>query len=71
MKKTRKGTDLTELTVPELQDKLQETRATLDKLRFSHAVSPIESPVQLRTRRKDLARVLTELRKRELANNSK
>jgi ribosomal protein L29 len=34
-------------------------------------VSPIESPVLLRTRRKDVARILTELRKRELANNSK
>lgn len=66
------GTELKDLTVPELQDKLQETRATLSKLRFNHTVSPIESPVELRNKRKDVARILTELRKRELqANNQK
>jgi large subunit ribosomal protein L29 len=58
---------LKDLTVPELQDKLQEER-TLTKLRFNHAVSPVESPMQLRSKRKDVARILTELRKRELAN---
>jgi len=39
-------------------------------LRFAHTVSPIESPVQLRTKRKEVARILTELRKRELANKT-
>jgi ribosomal protein L29 len=34
-------------------------------------VSPIESPVQLRSKRKEVARILTELRKRELVNTTK
>jgi large subunit ribosomal protein L29 len=63
----KKGTDLKDLTVQELRDKLAEERQTLHKLRFSHAVSPIENPMQLRFKRKDIARVLTELRKRETA----
>jgi large subunit ribosomal protein L29 len=67
----KKGQELNDLTVQELQDKLQEERGTLTKLRFSHTVSPIESPVQLRQKRKDVARILTELRKRELNNTSK
>lgn len=67
----KKGTDLKDLTVPELQDKLQEERSTLTKLRFSHTVSPIESPMRLRTKRKEVARILTELRQRELANTAK
>jgi large subunit ribosomal protein L29 len=54
--------------VQELQDKLQEERNSLTKLRFNHTVSPVESPVMLRVKRKDVARILTELRKRELAN---
>lgn len=66
----KKGLELKDLTVQELQDKLQEERGTLTKLRFSHAVSPIESPAQLRSRRKEVARILTELRKRELANTA-
>lgn len=66
----KKGTDLKDLTVVELQDKLQDVRGTLNKLRFNHAVSPIDNPMQLRTTKKDVARLLTELRKRELAANT-
>ncbi|MGV3637680.1 MAG: 50S ribosomal protein L29 [Flavobacteriales bacterium] len=66
----KKGTDLKDLTVVELNDKLQEVRTSLTTLRFAHTVSPIESPVQLRTKRKEVARILTELRKRELANKT-
>ncbi|MFN6117451.1 MAG: 50S ribosomal protein L29 [Flavobacteriales bacterium] len=64
----KKGTDLKELTLQELQDKLQDERSMLTKLRFNHTVSPIENPMQLRSKRKEVARILTELRKRELAN---
>ncbi len=66
----KKGLELNDLTVAELQDKLQEERGALAKLRFSHAVSPIENPMQLRSKRKEVARILTELRKRELANTA-
>ena len=66
----KKGTDLNELTLQELQDKLQDERSTLTKLRFNHTVSPIENPMQLRAKRKELARILTELRKREIANTA-
>ena len=45
----KKGTELKDLTVAELQDKLQDERSGLTKLRFAHTVSPVESPVQLRT----------------------
>ena len=66
----KKGTELKDLTLVELQDKLQDTRSTLDKLRFNHTVSPIDNPMQLRTRKKEVARILTEVRKRELAANT-
>ncbi|MBK9146388.1 MAG: 50S ribosomal protein L29 [Flavobacteriales bacterium] len=66
----KKGLELNDLTVQELQDKLQEERNGLTKLRFSHTVSPIENPMQLRHKRKEVARILTELRKRELANTA-
>ena len=64
----KKGTELKDLTVAELQDKLQDECSGLTKLRFAHTVSPVESPVQLRTKRKEVARILTEMRKREIAN---
>ncbi len=61
----KKGLELKDLTVAELQDKLQDERGALTRLRFNHTVSPIENPMQLRQKRKDVARILTELRKRE------
>ncbi|MBK6541668.1 MAG: 50S ribosomal protein L29 [Flavobacteriales bacterium] len=67
----KKGTELKDLTVVELQDKLEDVRTKLSKLRFDHAVSPVESPMQLRLKRKEVARVLTELRARELNVNKK
>ncbi|HRH68706.1 MAG: 50S ribosomal protein L29 [Flavobacteriales bacterium] len=67
----KKGTELKDLTVVELQDKLQEERSSLTKLRFAHTVSPVESPVMLRNKRKTVARILTELRMRELVNTTK
>lgn len=65
-----KANDYKDLTVVELQDKLQEKRSSLTKLRFSHTVSPIENPMQMRAERKEVARILTELRKRELTNTA-
>ena len=62
----KKGIEMEDLTLLELQDKLKEERSSLTKLRFSHTVSPIENPMQLRSKRKEVARILTELRKREL-----
>lgn len=68
MKKRKQ--ELKDLTPLELQDKLESERDTLTKLRFNHAVSPVESPAQLRSTRKSVARILTEMRRREIANTA-
>jgi large subunit ribosomal protein L29 len=67
--KTKKQ-ELKDLTALELEDKLRTERDTLGKLRFNHAVSPVESPAQLRVKRKSVARILTEMRRREMANTA-
>jgi large subunit ribosomal protein L29 len=67
----KKGTDIKSLTDVELQDKLQDVRGNLNKLRFNHTVSPIENPMQLRNQRKEVARILTEQRQREMAKTAK
>lgn len=66
----KKKQELKGLTVPELHDKLETERQVLGKLRFNHAVSPVESPAQLRLARKSVARILTEMRQREIANTT-
>jgi large subunit ribosomal protein L29 len=66
-----KASVIRELTDAELQQKLAEETATLNRLVMNHAVSPIENPLSIRTSRKTVARIRTEIRKRELASTAK
>ena len=50
----------------DLQDQLTETTASLEKMKFDHTVNGIENPLQLRAVRRDVARIKTEIRRREL-----
>tara|TARA_B100000780_G_scaffold99850_1_gene69730 strand:+ start:468 stop:662 length:195 start_codon:yes stop_codon:yes gene_type:complete len=55
-----------EMSTEELVGSLTEVRTTLAKLNLAHAVSPLENPVQIRETKKTVARILTEVRRREL-----
>jgi large subunit ribosomal protein L29 len=55
-KETLKG-----LSKEDLQAKLSEANLALEKLKFAHAVSPIENPAQIRYAKKSVARLKTEL----------
>ena len=54
------------LNEQELEARIQEDELRLKKLEFAHALSPLENPMSIRDLRKDLARLKTELKKREL-----
>lgn len=54
-------------TSEELKQDLLDTKARLQKLRFANAISPIEQPKQLGVLRKEIARIKTELRNRQLS----
>ncbi|MDX5319428.1 MAG: 50S ribosomal protein L29, partial [Bacteroidota bacterium] len=53
------------LTTEEIVVKLREERALYTKMKFNHAVSPLENPLKLRASRKVIARYLTELNARK------
>jgi large subunit ribosomal protein L29 len=61
--------DIKQLTTEELLEKGRETKVLLKKMEFNHAISAIENPMQIRAMRRDVARLLTELRSRELNNS--
>ena len=50
----------------DLKAKIKEDELRLKKLEFSHAISPLESPINIRNLRRDIARLKTELKKKEL-----
>lgn len=60
-----------DLTTAELNEKLAVEKELLTRLKLSHAVSPVENPMKIRESRKAVARLNTELRKRQLAEAAK
>lgn len=61
-----KQSEVKELSNTELQEKLDNMQSTLNSLEMQHAVSPLENPMKIRHTRRTIARLQTELRKREL-----
>ena len=55
---------LTEMPENELNDLLVTEKDRLVKMKMSHAVSPMENPLQIKFTRKTIARVMTEISKR-------
>ena len=60
-----KAKAIQEMTDKELNDKLTALRQELFNLRFSHVTGQLENPKQITNCKRDIARVLTELRSRE------
>jgi large subunit ribosomal protein L29 len=60
---------LKDLNETDLKARIQEDKLRLKKLEFAHAISPLENPMSIRGLRQDIARLSTELRKRELGIN--
>jgi large subunit ribosomal protein L29 len=62
----KKEEGLLELSTADLIEKLEGETAHLTKLRMNHAVNPLDNPNALVTSRKSIARIKTELRRREI-----
>ena len=62
---------INEMSSPELEKELSELKTELFKLRFSHATNGLDNPLKIKEVRRDIARIKTVLRKRELADANK
>jgi len=62
--------ELREKTPAQLNVELQELKDSLFKLRFQHSINQLENPHKLVETKKDIARVLTILREKEMQSNS-
>lgn len=57
---------IVELTSEELVERLEQEQSALTKMRIGHTVSQLENPKQIQAKRRTIARLKTEVRKREL-----
>lgn len=63
-----KSSELKELTADELAAKLEEARAELFNLRFQMATSQLDNAARVKVVKKDIARILTQIRANEIKN---
>ena len=61
-----KSNELKELDVKGLAEKLEAATAKLNQMKLNHSIAPLENPSQIKVDRRDIARIETELRQREL-----
>ncbi len=61
-----KNSEVRELSTKELLERIDTEKENLVRMRLNHAVSPLDNPIKLRDLKSDIARLMTELRKREL-----
>ena len=64
-----KTADFRSMTNEELNEKLKSLKTELFNLRFQHATNQLQNPMMLNTTKKDIAKVKTILRERELAES--
>ena len=63
-----KNPEIKELTTKELIEKIDNEKALLIKMRLNHTISPLDNPNKLGEAKRLVARLKTELRKREIEN---
>ena len=61
-----KASEVRELSTLELQEQIENNTKALTKMRLNHAVSPLDNTNKIGETRKDIARLKTELRAREI-----
>lgn len=60
--------DIVALSLSDLRDKIKEEKAVINKMKINHTVSPVENPMKIREARKLIARLSTELTKKQQAS---
>ncbi len=66
-----KPTEIMELSTREIEERIDTEKNMLTRLKLGHNISPLDNPMKIKESRKDIARLRTELRKRQLNEKKK
>ena len=67
---TKRTTELKNMEIADIQTKISELTEELGKMKFDHAVKGLANPLLIRSQRKEIARLMTEVRQREIGTMS-
>ena len=59
-----KTTEIKDMSVQDLQERIASEKARLATMKVQHAVSPVENPSEIKKTRRDIARMMTILRQK-------
>jgi large subunit ribosomal protein L29 len=65
-----KTTEIKELSTPDLLERIDTEKTMLVRMRLNHAITPLDNPQKIKQAKTTIARLLTELRYRELNQKS-
>ena len=65
-----KSSEIKELTIQELQERLESEENMLVRMKMNHAVSPLDNPNKIVETRRNVARLKTEVRARQIQEQS-
>jgi len=65
-----KSSEIKELTLTELQERLESEESMLVRMKMNHAVSPLDNPNKIVETRRNVARLKTEMRARQIQEQS-
>ncbi|MDT8400170.1 MAG: 50S ribosomal protein L29 [Bacteroidales bacterium] len=61
-----KSSEIRELSTQEILERIDNEKISLVRMKLNHAITPLDNPNKIKETRGNIARLLTELRKREL-----
>jgi large subunit ribosomal protein L29 len=65
-----KNSEIKELSTPDLLERIDTERTMLVRMKLNHAITPLDNPQKVKEVKITIARLLTELRTRELNTKS-
>lgn len=66
-----KTAEIRELSIKELEERIDTEKAQLAKLKLNHSISPLDNPMKITETRKNISRMMTILSERNLKENKK
>jgi large subunit ribosomal protein L29 len=65
-----KISEIKELSTSDLKERLDTEKSMLVRLKLNHAISPLDNPQKIKQARKSIARIMTELNKRQMTEKT-
>ena len=61
-----KTSEINEMTIGDIEERIENEKTHLQQLELNHSVSPLDNPVKIRHARRNIARLMTILRQKQL-----